>query len=203
MNRREFLVASWAAALSTAFLGSVGRLGRAQAKGVSSALTANPKTDGQAVPLPEITAVVDTLVPPDPDVPGDFKGSDYHADYVLAATLGTTGQGAVVMMLNQYAQNAAGKDFIDCTADQRLAALKAWIVDASNLDPMIQDMLTGVLTLSVIGTFERNPADEQEKLFTSMGWFDPADPSGTFRVPNEGYVDSFQFPVHLKSGVAK
>ena len=203
MNRREFLVASWAAALSTAMLGSVGRIGRAQAKGVTSALTANPKTDGQTVPLPEITAVVDTLVPADPDVPGDFKGSDYHGDYVLAANLGTTGQAAVVMMLNQYSQTAASKDFIDCTGDERLAALKAWIVDASNLDPMIQDMLTGVLTLSVIGTFERNPSDEQEKLFTSMGWFDPKDPSGTFRVPNEGYVDSFLFPVHLKGGVAK
>jgi hypothetical protein len=203
MNRREFLVASWTAALSSAFLASVGRLGRADAKAAPGALTPNPKTDGQAAPLPEITAVVDTLIPPDPDVPGDFKGSDYHGDYVLAANLGDTGQNVVVMMLNQYAQNAAGKDFIACTPDERLAALKAWIVDAASLDPLIQDMLTGVLTLSMIGTFERNPPEEQEKLFTSMGWYDPADPAGTFRVPNEGFVDSFQFPVHLKDGVRK
>ncbi len=45
----------------------------------------------------------------------------------------------------------------------------------------------------MIGTFEDNAAAEQTALFTSMGWYDPDDPAGTFRLPNEGYVDSYHF----------
>ena len=67
--------------------------------------------------------------------------------------------------------------------------------------PLVRDLLTALLSLSMIGTFEENTADEQAKLFASMGWYDPRDPAGTFRLPNEGYVDSYLFPVYLKKGL--
>lgn len=201
MKRREFLAAS-----GTAFLGALftGRLLRAGASFASAdTATGNPKATGFADPLPEISAAVDVLVPADPDIPGDFKGTDYHGDRVLASQLGDLGQAAVAGMLNQYAQETAGKDFLACTDGERLEAVKAWVRVRADQDPLFKDMLTGLLTISVIGTYEYNPPEEQTRLFTSMGWFDPADPTGTFRIPCEGYVDSYQFPAMLKDGVRK
>lgn len=196
MNRRDFLATSGFAVLGALFLDRVVR-----ADSPTPDPTANPKATGYADPLPEITAAVDVMVPADPDIPGDFKGSDYHGDRVLAAQLGEVGQAAVVGMLNQYAQETASKDFMACSDAERLEAIKAWVRVRANLGPMIKDMLTGLLTLSVIGTYEANPPEEQTKLFTAMGWFDPKDPAGTFRIPCEGYVDSYQFPAMLKDGV--
>ena len=152
-------------------------------------------------PKPEITALVDVLVPPDPEIPGDFKGSDYGADRVLAAFLGDMAQTLAVGLLDDYAQEVASVNFVDCTAEQQLEAISAWIRDRDNLSPLINDLLTGLLTVSVIGTYEENTEEEQQVLFESMGWFDPEDPAGTLRIPCEGYADSYQFPARLRRGV--
>ena len=196
MKRRDFIATSGLAVLGALFLDGVVR-----ADSPTPDPKANPKATGYADPLPEITAAVDVMVPADPDIPGDFKGSDYYGDRVLAAQLGEVGQAAVVGMLNQYAQETASKDFMACNDAERLEAIKAWVRVRATMGPMIKEMLTGLLTLSVIGTYEANPPEEQTKLFTAMGWFDPKDPAGTFRIPCEGYVDSYQFPAMLKDGV--
>lgn len=188
MDRRRFLWTSCAGFLAA--LTGLPRQGRA-----SSALT-----DGVDA-LPEITAAVDILVPPDPEIPGDFKGSDYGAQQVVAAQLGDLGQAAVAGFLNTHAQAVAGKDFLDCDDDQRMAAIKDWVKEREQLDPTIRDMLTGLLTIAIIGTYEENTPEERDRVFESMGWYDPEDPAGTFRIPNEGYVDSYQFPVRLKKGL--
>ena len=154
-------------------------------------------------PKREIIAAVDVLVPSDPEIPGDFKGSDYGGDKVVAAMLGDAGQILVVTQLNKYAQQTAGKPFIDCSAEEQLAAIQQWIREREGMVPLMNELLIGFLSLSVIGTYENNPPDVQEALFEKMGWFDPADPAGTFRIPNEGYVDVHAFPPALKKGVRK
>jgi len=198
MNRREFLMYS-TAALFTALAGD------GNASDASCKLDFNPynSTGADSAPLPEITATVDVLVPADPEVPGDFKGSDYRADYVVAGSLGVAGQVLVVGLLNRYARSVAGRSFLACTEAQRLEALQQWVGDREEQAPLVRDLLTGLLSLSVIGTFEQKTPAEQQALFQSMGWYDPDDPGGTFRLPNEGYVDSFQFPAALKKGLRK
>ncbi len=200
MNRRQFLIGSSAAFISSLVAG----LGLPRA-----ALPINPEEwtpadpqlgDGPA-PLPEITAVVDIIVPADPEIEGDFKGSDYYGDWVLAATLGEMGQLMAVQFLNKYARQTAGKKFINCTPEEQLTALKQWIIEREELNPTFNQMLSGILTVSMIGTYEVDDPDLQLELFESMNWYDPNDPSGTFHIPCEGYVDAKVFPVTLKKGL--
>lgn len=205
MDRRHFLLNS-SIALSTALAACKTQLPNALSNlGVEEIRTGQfggaTFKDGPD-PAPEITALVDVLVPADPDVPGDFKGSDYNADRVLSAFLDDMGQTMAVSLLNDYAQEVASANFVDCTAEQQLEALAQWIRDRDELDPLINDLLTGLITVSVIGTYEENTQEEQQVLFESMGWFDPEDPEGTFRIPCEGYADSFQFPARLRRGVS-
>jgi hypothetical protein len=198
MDRRDFLITACSTFFAVLASGKwiVGK----NALALTSGAKEKPLENGPK-PLPEITAAVDVLVPADPEIPGDFKGSDYHADDVVASVLGDMGQIALVAFLNQYAESIAGKRFIECTTDERLGAIKAWVLQREELEPMLRDLLSGLLTYSVLGTYERNTPEEQAALFASMGWFDPEDPTGTFRIPNEGYVDAFQFPVRLKKGL--
>jgi hypothetical protein len=107
------------------------------------------------------------------------------------------------MMLNRYARRVAGKKFTACTAGEQLDAIKQWVSEREAQQPLVRDLLTALLSLSMIGTFEDNAPAEQTAVFTSMGWYEPDDPAGTFRLPNEGYVDSCIFPVRLKKGLRK
>jgi len=156
--------------------------------------------DGPA-PTAEISAAVDIIVPADPEVPNDFKGTDYNADWVVAAVLGELGMMAVGLYLNKYARQVAGSKFLDCSDADRLAAINAWVTDREDMNSMIKEMLGGLITMSMIGTYEENSPEEELVLFESMGWYDPKDPAGTFRIPCEGYVDCYQFPVRLKKGL--
>lgn len=202
MNRRDFIISSTAAFFSALVADA--------AAGGSVQLSANLHEGAAAFsaksavrPWPAVTAAVDVLVPADPDVPGDFKGSDYGADRVLAAQLGFAGQAFLVLLLNRYARKAAGRRFTACTASEQLDAIKAWVAEREAQAPLVRDLLTALMSLAMIGTFEDNTDEEQTALFTAMGWYDPDDPSGTFRLPNEGYVDSCTFPVRLKKGVRR
>lgn len=198
MRRRDFLLSSTAAFLGSLVSDPLLReaVAAAAATGDLSVLI----TDGPD-PLPEITAAVDVLVPADPEIPGDFKGSDYDGDRVVAAMLTDMGQTVVVARLNQYAKESASKTFIECDEAERLEAIKAWVRKRDELEGFDKDMLTGLLTMAVIGTYENNPEAERDELFASMGWYDPNDRAGTFRSPNEGYVDCQIFPAALKKGV--
>ena len=200
MNRRDFILYS-SAAFFTALVADAaqGSNLKFSANMFAGASQASAKTSGR--PWPAVTAAVDVLVPADPDIPGDFKGSDYGADKVLAATLGFAGQAFLTILLNRYARTVARKKFTACTAEEQLNAIKQWVSQREAQLPLVRDLLTALLSLSMIGTFEDNTAEDQTAVFTSMGWYDPEDPSGTFRLPNEGYVDSYTFPVMLKKGV--
>ncbi len=203
MNRREFVIVS-SAAFFGAMMGLPGeRNGFAMASEAVQRLKSNPLGLDGPDPLPEITAAVNVLVPADPDIPGDFKGSDYNGDRVVAYVLGDMGQASAVGFLNKYAQETASKDFIDCNDDERLGTIQAIVLARAELEGDMRDLLTGLLTMSMIGTFENNSSEENEVLFESMGWYDPNDPAGTFRIPNEGYVDAQIFPVTLKKGLLK
>ena len=201
MNRREFLATASATLLSALVADSIRAVPEEAAMGTSDWRPLSPMSKDGPAPQAEITAAVDVLVPADPDVAGDFKGSDYGADWIVARTLGTLGQMLAVFYLNKYARRAAGRKFLACDDAQRLAALKAWINDRDNLSSTVHDLLTGLLTMSMIGTFENDMPEKNDVLFASMGWYDPTDPSGTFHLPLEGYPDSFQFPQRLKKGM--
>ena len=202
MNRRDFITYSTAAFFSALVADSAsGRELKLSCNMFAGSAQAYAK--GAVRPWREVTAAVDVLVPVDPEIDGDFKGSDYGADTVLAATLGFAGQAFLTMMLNQYARRVAGKKFTACTAGEQLDTIKKWVSEREQQKPLLRDLLTAMLSLSMIGTFENNTAAEQTAVFTSMGWYEPDDPAGTFRLPNEGYVDSHIFPVRLKKGVAK
>lgn len=201
MDRRQFLLTTSATLFSTMVAGNVAKSGFAMPFEIATWRPSSPLLQDGPAPRPEITAVVDVIVPPDPDIPGDFKGSDYGGDWVLAATLGEMGQLAVVLFLNHYAKQIAGVKFINCTPEDQLEAVKEWIRDRTNQPTVINEMLTGVLTISMIGTYEENDPEDELELFEAMNWYDPNDPTGTFRLPCEGYPDSFIFPVALKKGV--
>lgn len=204
MNRRDFIISSTAAFFST-LVADAAAGGSVKLSADLYAGSAKPSAQGAAkgtvAPWPAVTAAVDVLVPADPDVPGDFKGSDYGADRVLADTLGFAGQAFLTLLLNRYSRRVAGRRFTACTATEQLAAVKAWVAEREAQQPLVRDLLTALMSLAMIGTFEDNTAEDQAVLFASMGWFDPEDPAGTFRLPNEGYVDSSTFPVSLKKGV--
>jgi hypothetical protein len=202
MNRRDFITYSTAAFFSALVADSAaGRELKLSCNMFAGAAQSPAK--GGVRPWPAVTAAVDVLVPADPEIEGDFKGSDYGADKVLASTLGFAGQAFLTMLLNQYARSVAGKKFTACTAGEQLEAIKKWVSGREQQKPLLRDLLTALLSLSMIGTFENNAPAEQTEVFTSMGWYDPDDPAGTFRLPNEGYVDSSIFPVCLKKGVRK
>jgi len=200
MDRRRFLFTSLASLLSAA-AGVVPSRSLLAAEGEGGDWV--PLLDLSVTPKKEISAAVDVLVPPDPEIPGDFKGTDFGGDKVVAAMLGDPGQIMVVAQLNQYANKTASKPFIECSSDEQLAAIQQWIREREGMAPLMNELLIGFLSLSVIGTYENNPPDVQEALFEKMGWFDPKDPAGTFRIPNEGYVDVHVFPPALKKGVRK
>lgn len=199
MERRDFIAGS-AAAFFAALLG---RTLRAYGLELPAGGARKAASIGEKGPeaRPEITAAVDIIVPADPEVPGDFKGSDYGADRIVAGELGDLGQSAVVLLLNRYASQTAGKSFLECSEEERLEAIREWIRDRDALDAMSKDALSGLLTLAAVGTYEDNPPEMQLELFEKMGWYDPDDPAGTFRTPNEGYSDSYIFPAKLKKGL--
>ncbi len=201
MNRRTFLISTAATFFSTLVSGSVRAHAADLPFNVSGWQIGNPLDPNGPEPLPEVTAAVDVLVAADPDIKDDFTGSDYKADYVVAAALGALGQRAVVFFLNRHAMRLYGKRFLAGTEDQRLEAIKDWVRERDDMQPLLKELLTGLVTLSIIGTYENNTDAEQLALFTAMGWYDPEDPAGTFRLSNEGYPDSFQFPVRLKKGL--
>jgi len=203
MNRRQFLAGS-IAALFASLLPVPVRAGRVPLfRKLSGWHIKGSLTKTATAPLPCITAAVDVLVPADPDIESDFKGSDYRADWIVADAVGWLGQLLLTVFLNYYALITAGSFFVNCTRQQQLDAIKAWVRNRGDQVPIVKDLLSGMLTLSLIGTYEANSEQEQRQLFTSMGWFDPDDPAGTFRIPNEGYPDSFQLPVRLKKGMSK
>ena len=194
MKRRDFLQASTVTLLSTLLGGSaVTALDRAAAAATTDATGPTP--------LPEITAAVNVMVPPDPEVPGDFKGSDYGGDAQVARVLGQAGQTMAAGQLNAFAQKTAGKRFVDATPDQQLEAIKEWIRERDDLAPLLGQLLSGMVAVGVIGSYEPDDAGQREEVFTRMGWFLPEDPSGTARIPCEGYPDAANLPVSLKKGV--
>lgn len=161
---------------------------------VSSAILL-PKNPAQSSPryalrpFRAITAAVDTILPADPDIPGDYHASDYGADGVVAAKLGLLGQVFAVQLLNRYAKRTADKRFIQCSQSQRTEAIKAWILEKDTLPVFEKEILSGLLSMTSIGTFEQESAPVREQLYEFMGWYDPADPLGTFRIPCDGYRD--------------
>jgi hypothetical protein len=201
MDRRRFLFTSMASLFSAA-AGVVPARSLFAAEGKADGDWA-PLVDESVKPRREISAAVDVLVPADPEIPGDFKGTAYGGDKVVAAMLGDPGQILVVTQLNQYANKTASKPFIECSPEEQLAAIKQWISEREGMAPLMNELLIGFLSLSVIGTYENNPPEVQREIFEKMGWFDPKDAAGTFRIPNEGYVDVHVFPPALKKGVRK
>jgi hypothetical protein len=200
MNRRDFLKTSSATLFSALVVGAAGMPRLATMDENPLWMKRDPLTAADPAPLPEITAIVNIMVPADPLIPGDFKGSDYYGDWVLAATLGEAGQIMTVLILNNYAQKLHGKTFINCTADEQMDALKQWVQERETYPDEINQMLTGVLTISVVGTYEVEDPVLNREVFTLMGWFDPNDPDGTMRNPCSGYVDANIYPVRLKKG---
>jgi hypothetical protein len=184
MNRRRFIMVSMGGAAGAFASILVARsVFDLEVPGLDSTTTL-----GAVTPDPAIKAAVDVLVPADPLIPGDFKGSDYGAHQVLADTLGSAGQTAMVTQLNSYAWKVAWKlYFKNCTPAQQLAAIKQWISERDTLSPINRDLLTALLTISVIGTYERKTPAQRLVLFESMGWYDPNDPGGTFMIPCYGY----------------
>ncbi len=84
MNRRDFITYSTAAFFSALVADSAsGRELKLSCNMFAGAAPASAK--GTVRPWPAVTAAVDVLVPADPEIEGDFKGSDYGADKVLAA----------------------------------------------------------------------------------------------------------------------
>ncbi len=192
MNRRNFILTSSAAFVSTLLSNHL-----LEIFGIDSG-----KALAATTPDPAITAAVNVMVPPDPLIPGDFKGSDYGGDVVLAETIGA-GQLLLVSQLDSYASKVTcnNASFVNCTPNQQLEAIKLWIMERDQISAVNRDLLSALLGVSMMGTFERNTPEQREVLFESMGWYDPNDPGGTFRIPCEGYVDSYQFPVALKKGL--
>ncbi|MDP8222591.1 MAG: hypothetical protein P9L99_04470 [Candidatus Lernaella stagnicola] len=201
MNRRDFLGKSTAMFFTTLLTGTFGLPRFAIPEYLEDWRPHSPLGKDGPAPVPEITAVVDIIVPPDPEIPNDFKGSDYGGDWVLAATLGELGQYMAAMMLNSYARGLYGRRFMNCTAVEQMEAVKEWIREREDINPLLSDMLSGILTISMIGTYEENDPEAERELFESMNWYDPEDPTGTFRLPCEGYPDTRQFPVTLKKGL--
>ncbi len=168
----------------------------------AAVLAANPLLDlalsghvateafADTTPDPAVTAAVNVLVPADPLIPGDFKGSDYGADVVLANTLGGAGQSLLVTELNWYAWRIAWKLFVYCTPAQQLNAIKLWLSERDQISTTYQQLLSALLSVSIMGTYERKTAAQRDVLFAAMGWYDPNDPNvpnQTFHIPNYGY----------------
>lgn len=200
MRRRDFLEGSTVALLAALLGGSATRL----LEHAALAATPDPSTGLGAddpVPLPEITAAVDVMVPADPQVPGDFKGSDFGGDAQVARVLGQAGQAMAAAQLNSYAEKTAGKRFTGCTPDEQLEAIRQWIRERDDITPLLGQLLSGLVAVGVIGSYEPDDAAERQEVFTRMGWYLPSDPSGSARIPSEGYPDAATLPASLKAGV--
>jgi len=77
--------------------------------------------------------------------------------------------------------------FTSCTAAQQLAAIKQWISERDTISVTNRDLLSGLLSVSIFGTYERKTAAQRNVLFQKMGWYDPANPTTTFHIPCYGY----------------
>ena len=195
MRRRDFLEGSTVALLSALLGGSATRLLE------RAALAATPADATDPAPLPEITAAVDVMVPADPLIPGDFKGSDFGGDAQVARVLGQAGQAMAAAQLNSYAEKTAGRRFTECTPDEQLEAIRQWIRERDDLAPLLGQLLSGMVAVGVIGSYEPDDATQRQEVFTRMGWYLPSDPSGSARIPSEGYPDAATMPASLKAGV--
>lgn len=146
-------------------------------------------TAGSPKPLTSITLAVDAVLPKDPLVSGDFAASDYGADAVVAAKLGVLGQGLLAWCLNYYALRSAKKLFVHCREDERCDAIRSWIRNRDNASRISRELLSGLLTLSVVGTFEGKPKEIRDDLYEKMGWYDPDRPGETYNIPCHGYAN--------------
>jgi hypothetical protein len=180
MKRRSFLSASFAGVASKLVPA------RSSASAVP-AETVQVEADCKS-PFRTITAAVDAILPADPDIPGDFKASDYGADYYIAQKVGFLGQLAMAFLLNVYAMRLYFKLFIHCDLAQRQHTLVYWAQRKDSLSPLEKDLLIGLVTMSCIGVFEQKTPDVQEEIYTSMGWYDPSSPEDSFWVPCDGYT---------------
>jgi hypothetical protein len=201
MKRREFLNASTVTLLSTLLGGTAVTALARKADGATDPATGHGGGETDPVPLPEITAAVDVMVPPDPDLPGDFKGSDYGGDLQVARVLGPAGQAMAAAQLNAFSQKTAGKRFVDGSPDEQIEAIRQWIRERDDLAPLLGQLLSGMVAVGVIGSYEPDDAAQRQEVFTRMGWFLPIDPSGSARIPSEGYPDAGNLPASLKKGV--
>ncbi len=204
MKRRDFLQAStvslFSALVGGPALAALGGAAGATGGGAGSS-AGHGAGEADVAPLAEITAAVDVLVPADPDVPGDFKGSDYGGDAQVARVLGQAGQAMAAAQLNAFSQKTAGKKFVDGNPAEQLEAIKQWIRERDDLAPLLGQLLSGMVAVGVIGSYEPDDAAAREEVFTRMGWFLPLDPSGSARIPSEGYPDAANLPASLKKGV--
>ena len=184
MHRRRFLALS-----SASVLGGVAMAHRLVAQG-GEALYRGTRTvvmAGAPKPLRDITLAVDTILPADPLVADDFAASDWGADTYIAAKLGYLGQSLCVWYLNSYAFKTSRRLFSALDEEQRRQAIRAWILERKTLSRISSDLLSGLLSLTVVGTFEGKPREVRDQLYAKMGWFDPSRPTATYHIPCDGY----------------
>lgn len=192
MNRRRFLITSMGGAAAVfASVAVADRLldqGLLRSSGTETLELPGLDQLGAVTPNATTKAAVNVVVPADPLIPGDFKGTDYGADQLLADTLGSAGQTALYFQLNAYAWKVAKKVlFTSCNEAQRLAAIKKWIEERDTISVTNRDLLSALLSVSIFGTYERKTAAQRDVLFQKMGWYDPANPTKTFHIPCYGY----------------
>lgn len=177
MKRRTFLSLS-----AGGFAGSLALVKQKAYGAAERTLTA-----GRPKPLPAITMMADAILPADPQIPNDFKATDYGADIYVAERLGYLGQLLAVIYLSVYSWKTSRKLFTACTPEEQTDALRAWMADREGLSPLIWDMMLGLYSFTLVGAFEGLPQDMQNELFESMRWYDPAEPRASFRIPCDGY----------------
>lgn len=146
-------------------------------------------TAGAPKPIKDISLAVDTVLPADPLVAGDFTATAFGADVYLASKLGYLGQAMVSWNLNFYSMKTTRKLFAYAGAEGRLKAVRAWILDRDNISHLSKDLLSGLLSLSVVGTFEGKPKEVRDHLYEKMGWYDPKQPLSTYHIPCDGYAN--------------
>lgn len=184
MHRRRFLAISSAAALGAAnfFTKAV-----AETDAALYRTTRNIMLAGSPKPMRAISLAVDTVLPADPLVQDDFAATDYQADVYVASKLGYLGQLAAIWNLNWYSLKTSARVFSLCNEQQRLSAIRAWIHDRDRIGRISRDLLSGLLSLSVAGTFEGKDQATRDTLYAKMGWYDATRPQATYHWPCDGY----------------